>query len=332
MARTDTGSRTATDMARTDTYSRTATGMARTDTYSRTATGMARTDTNGWQRACRTNCDMQDGIGRIRHMCGRFYVSEAELDDFAALIDGIDKDLLKPRPNRASDTDIVPGDFAPVLVSMPETKHLDGIAGLPVLSVPVGIRVFSWGFPSPQGKGRIINTRAESVTEKPLFRLPFASHRCLVPARGFYEWSDANESDESPLPAAEDEPLQMSMEGLFSVSPPSAKSPAGRQTDSHKRKQPRIRHRFYRTDGRMLLMAGIYWNFRLSVSESVIAFTILTTAANSDVSPVHDRMPLLLEEKERNMWLGAARIETLLPLLVPPRDGTLCRERMQSGS
>ena len=29
-------------------------------------------------------------------MCGRFYVSEAELDDFAALVEGIERDLLKP--------------------------------------------------------------------------------------------------------------------------------------------------------------------------------------------------------------------------------------------
>ncbi|MBI5342059.1 MAG: SOS response-associated peptidase [Deltaproteobacteria bacterium] len=45
----------------------------------------------------------------------------------------------------------------------------------------------SWA-KDPSIGGRLINARAETVGEKPVFRNAFRRRRCIVPASGFYEW------------------------------------------------------------------------------------------------------------------------------------------------
>ena len=47
-----------------------------------------------------------------------------------------------------------------------------------------------WGLPPASAKHSfLINARAETVTEKPIFRGAFHRRRCLVVASGWYEWS-----------------------------------------------------------------------------------------------------------------------------------------------
>jgi len=85
---------------------------------------------------------------------------------------------------------------------------------------------------------------------------------------------------------------------------------------------------FHRPDHGALRLAGLYAE---PVAVPGIArpatFTILTTPAGDDVSPIHDRMPVLLaDERAVDGWLNAREPEERLrALLRPAPTGTLAR-------
>jgi putative SOS response-associated peptidase YedK len=74
-------------------------------------------------------------------------------------------------------------NIAPTQAS-PVTRWVDG---KPVLAALRWGLIPSWA-KDPATGNRLINTRAETVSEKPAFRAAYRARRCLVPASGFYEW------------------------------------------------------------------------------------------------------------------------------------------------
>ena len=54
---------------------------------------------------------------------------------------------------------------------------------------------------------------------------------------------------------------------------------------------------------RMLYLAGVYASFHKKNGTPYEAFVILTIGANSSVSPLHDRMPLIVEREYCTRWL-----------------------------
>ena len=76
------------------------------------------------------------------------------------------------------------------------TPHYNIAPTQPVLVIPndgkSAADFFIWGLvPSwakdPTIGARLINARAETLTEKPSFRGSFKYRRCIIPADGFYE-------------------------------------------------------------------------------------------------------------------------------------------------
>lgn len=103
-------------------------------------------------------------------MCGRFSLAD------------IDQIWIKRRFHAKFDFDWVPRyNLAPQQ---------------PALTVVVEegerhIRAMKWGFQPHWAKTGVINARADTIAEKPMFRGSFKKKRCLVIADGFYEWEQS---------------------------------------------------------------------------------------------------------------------------------------------
>ena len=78
----------------------------------------------------------------------------------------------------------------------------------------------------------------------------------------------------------------------------------------------KVPHYVYRADGEPLALAGL-WELLPGRERDVECFTILTTAPNDTMQPLHDRMPAVLERDSFAAWLGpraegTARLRELL--------------------
>lgn len=192
-------------------------------------------------------------------MCGRFaltHSAEALAEAFA----------LKKVPDFAPRYNIAPSQPVAVVVLT------DGTAQ--------ELKWMRWGLIPSWAKDpaigfKLINARAETLSEKPSFRTAFKRRRCLVPADGFYEWQ--------------------AIEGS-------------------KRKQPYF---ICMKDRQLFAFAGL-WEEWQGEGDILQTCTIVTTAANELMKPIHRRMPAVIEPANCARWLDPdASPQSLQSLLVP---------------
>lgn len=158
---------------------------------------------------------------------------------------------------------------------------------------------FHWGLVPSWAKDRkigskMINARAETLAEKPAFKSLFRAKRCIVPMGGFYEWKAGVEGG-----------------------PVNAKGKL--------LKQPMFIHR---ADGDPLAVAGLWTRWKDPddpESRFLHSATVITTAANRTMEPVHDRMPVILPSNQWATWLDPANtdLDALALLLVGCDDDVL---------
>ncbi|WP_099467813.1 SOS response-associated peptidase [Konateibacter massiliensis] len=102
-------------------------------------------------------------------MCGRYYVDDNTAKEIERLLQKLDNRLKVAHKSG----DVYPTNSAMIVKGENEKLILDEMI---------------WGFPQYQKKGVIFNTRSESALEKKTFSNSTRSRRCLIPAKGFYEW------------------------------------------------------------------------------------------------------------------------------------------------
>lgn len=128
-------------------------------------------------------------------MCGRFY-----LDADAAFLLNYFKIKYEPKIH-VPEAVIFPTHSTPVVIQSKGERR---------------IGLMQWGLKLPKVGRPIINSRAETISSKPLFKASFDKRRCIVPANGFFEWSEFTDEKKKPKYTVElpNQPI-MCMAGIY---------------------------------------------------------------------------------------------------------------------
>jgi putative SOS response-associated peptidase YedK len=133
----------------------------------------------------------------------------------------------------------------------------------------------------------LINARAEGLTSQPAFRESFAERRCLIPADGFFEWR-RDENGTLPFWIAREDGELFAFAGIWAALPARASGPEG---------------------------------------EMLHSCAIVTTEPNELISPIHDRMPVILDPGAESDWLDPEAGEDDLLGLLRPLGADVLRTR-----
>ena len=176
-------------------------------------------------------------------MCGRFYLDA----DTEFLLNYYH---IKYEPKVKTEQHIFyPTQTAPVIIEVGGDRRLG---------------TMQWGF---GGKPPLFNSRAETIHAKVTFKDAFEKRRCIIPATGFYEWSE--------------------------------------KTDTKKDPKKKDRYKIEMPNQEIMHMAGIYTKTTDESGQLKWQFSVVTREANADMGIIHHRMPLMLSVNDLSTWMDS---------------------------
>lgn len=168
--------------------------------------------------------------------------------------------------------------------------HAHSLPELPVAGFfdnDFNIRMLKWGLIPGWTRGEeeareirymTFNARAETISSKPSFSGSYMKRRCIIPVRGFYEWQH-----------------KAGMKIPWYI------YPAG-------------------TD--IMMLGGLYDSWKdQTTGNRLNTFTIVTSPANKLLSEIHNtkkRMPVIIQEENREKWLSSETPENELNKMLEP--------------
>ncbi len=210
-------------------------------------------------------------------MCGRFASTQTDADLVRAFrVEEVVGEQLAPSYNVAPTQ--------PVRAVLERTPREEPEAP-PIRQ----IRTVRWGLIPSWARdrkvgSRLINARAETITEKPSFKAAASRRRCIVPADGYFEWE---RRDGAKVPHYLHGDGVLGMAGLYELWPDPEREPDDPQR----------------------------W---------VWTITVLTTTASDALGHIHDRSPVVIPPALQDAWLDTTltdseRIRELLGSVPEPR-------------
>ena len=82
------------------------------------------------------------------------------------------------------------------------------------------------------------------------------------------------------------------------------------------RKPNKIKFYFELKNRKLFSFAGIWEKWKNTQGEIIPTCTIITCEPNELISPIHDRMPVILKKEDEDIWLNSSDPQTLKKLLV----------------
>ena len=188
-------------------------------------------------------------------MCGRYVLpDEDSIGEYGVINRCFCRGWFKPQFN------------VPPTVQVPIIVKAEG--GLYLRSARWGLIPSWWTQEKPPSM--TFNARTEDAAQKPTWRDCFRSRRCLMPARGWYEWN-ANERVQGEAGPPVKQP--------YFISCPDTKA---------------------------IAFAGLWSVWERLGAEPVVSCAVLTKPASSGISFIHDRMPVVIKPEYYDSWLNSA--------------------------